>query len=75
MIFLELPKAHIRAANTRDGLPNRVCKASVYCTRVDEVTSTHLFQVPQSLELWSVNDGNTYWMKFYVTVHRVTDDL
>ena len=50
-------------------LPQGVFKSVVAGPRVHKVYATHLFDVPQTLELRSVNDLHQQGVEFYVSVY------
>ena len=47
----------------------------VTCARVDEVSTSELFDIPQSLELWSVDNLDEEGVKLHGPMDRVIDEL
>ena len=54
---------------------DRVLKAFVSSTRKNKVRYAHLVQIPQPLELWSVDNSNVNVGHFNVTVDGIVEDL
>ena len=50
-------------------LPQGVLKSVVASAGVHKVCATQLFDVPQTLELWSVNDPHHQGVELYVSVY------
>ena len=56
-------------------LPQGVLKSVVASAGVHKVCATQLFDVPEALELWSVNDPHHQGVELYMPVNRVIEHL
>lgn len=55
--------------------PDRVLKAIMRSARKNVISSSELFDVAQSLELWCVDDGRTHGMERNISMHWIVKYL